>query len=101
MVARVWAQLRATTIARHKRSCKVKFEDEIIEPKSRDETEEFIFPLVHHISVCENAVTQAIESWMKENNQYEITVEEIVTLVSSLRSKIDDQAFAFETQNLA
>lgn len=46
LVARAWANLKATTIAKSWKKLLGEAEDEIMEMESTDETEESIFPLV-------------------------------------------------------
>lgn len=47
-----------------------------MEKESTDETKESILFSVQHILVCEDASSQEIKSWVKEDNQYEITDDE-------------------------
>ncbi|KAM6459279.1 jerky protein homolog-like [Liasis olivaceus] len=95
-VARAWADVRAPTVAKSWKKLLGEDEDEIMETESTDETEESILPLVQRIPGCEDASLQEVESWMNEDDQYEITDEEIVALVNSDGNEIDDQASTVE-----
>lgn len=87
-VARAWDDVRASTIAKSWK--KLLGDDESMETESTDETEETILPLVQLIPGCEDTSLQEIESWMKDDDQYE-TEEEIVALVNCHDNEIEDQ----------
>ncbi|KAK9744271.1 hypothetical protein QE152_g7911 [Popillia japonica] len=55
------------------------------------ETESTILLLMQHISGCHDASLQDIDSWMKDDDQHEITDEEIVAFVNCDDNDIDDQ----------
>ncbi|XP_060616128.2 jerky protein homolog-like isoform X3 [Anolis sagrei] len=82
-VARAWTDVRAPTIARAWKTLLGGDQDDIIKRESTDESEESILPLVQRIPGCENASLQEVESWMNDDDQYEITDEDIVALVNS------------------
>ncbi|XP_028660410.1 jerky protein homolog-like [Erpetoichthys calabaricus] len=97
-VARACADVRAPTIAKSWK--KLLGDDESMETESTDQTEETILPLVQRIPGCEDASLQEIESWMKDDDQYEITDEEIVALVNCDDNEIEDQDQAPTVQPL-
>ncbi|KAK9688410.1 hypothetical protein QE152_g30925 [Popillia japonica] len=66
-------------------------DDESMETESTDEIEETILPLMQRIPGCDDASLQDIDSWMKDDDQYEITDKEIVALVDCDDNDIEDQ----------
>uniref|UniRef100_H9GL84 HTH CENPB-type domain-containing protein n=1 Tax=Anolis carolinensis TaxID=28377 RepID=H9GL84_ANOCA len=97
-VARAWTDVKAPTIARSWKKLLCEDKDEIMERESTNETEESILPLVQRVPGCENVSSQEVENWMNGDDQYEITDEEIVTLINNDGNgdEIDDQATTVE-----
>lgn len=86
-IARAWADVKASTIA--KSWNKLLGENETVE----DETsEDSILPMVQCIPGCEETTVEEVEDWMKEDDVYEITDEEIVDIVNNANKIIDDEA---------
>ncbi|KAK9685902.1 hypothetical protein QE152_g37592 [Popillia japonica] len=56
-----------------------------------ESTYEIILPLMQRIPGCDYASWQDIDSWMKDDDQYEITDEEIVALVNCNDNDIENQ----------
>ncbi|KAJ8889230.1 hypothetical protein PR048_008728 [Dryococelus australis] len=79
-VPMAWADVRARTIA--KLWMKLLADDESMETQITDETEETFLTLVQRIPGCESASLLEIKSWMKDDDRYEITDEEIIALVN-------------------
>lgn len=80
-VARAWADVGAQTIA--KSWHKLLGEEDSTDESTPDELQESILPLVQRIPGCEDASLDEVGHWLSEDDQYEITDEEIVTLVNS------------------
>lgn len=83
-VARAWGDVKDQTIVKswNKLLCENEEGDADI-MESTDEDKDSILPLVHRIPGCEDVSAHEVDGWMKEDDQYEITDEEIVALVNS------------------
>lgn len=97
-VARAWADVGAQTIA--KSWHKLLGEDENMAESMLDELHESILPLVQRIPGCEDASLDEIRNWLSGDDQYEITDEEIVTLVNSDDVVEDQDSETVEPQKI-